>query len=96
MDKADKFIFYKKVADSFISTREIKNEEEVDNMTSLLTRNLQQEVQRKFIPDNKIEVYKNDHLLGTLLNSTKEGFVNFANEYLKVGFHLTYGIGQSL
>ena len=63
-----------------------------------MKRNIKPEYQRKFIAQQKIEIYKQGKLLGVLLISgTKEDpFVNFTNEKFGFGFKLTYGIGMSL
>ena len=98
VDSADKIVFYARHADSFAITRSVDSLEYLQNLKIILRRNIKPEMQRKFIAQQKIEIYKQEKLLGILLISrTKENpFVNFTNGTFGFGFKLTYGIGMSL
>jgi hypothetical protein len=98
VDSADKIVFYARQADTFAIIKTVDSLGYVQNLKNILKRNIKPDYQRKFIAQNKIEIYRHEKLLGVLLISgTKEDpFVNFTNEKFGFGFKLTYGIGMSL
>ncbi len=98
VDNADKIVFYVRHADTFAITKSIDSLEHLKNLKNILKRNIKPEYQRKFMAQQKIEIYRHDKLLGTLLISgiTEKPFVNFTNDTFGFGFRLTYGIGNSL
>jgi hypothetical protein len=98
VDSADKIVFYARHADTFAITKSVDSLEYLENLKNILKRNIKIESQRKFIAQQKIEIYRHEKLLGILLISgTKEHpFVNFTNDKFGFGFKLTYGIGMSL
>ena len=68
------------------------------NFKDILTRNVDPEIQRKFINDVKIDIYKGNKQIAFLMitNGDKSPFVNFNSDKLNFGFRLTYGIGQTI
>jgi type III secretory pathway component EscR len=73
-----------------------KNQVEV--FKSILKRNIEPEIQRKFIANIQIDLFENESRIGFLMvteNETKP-FVNFGSDGLNFGFQLTYGISQYL
>jgi hypothetical protein len=98
VDRADKLKYYIRNGNTFTLTRETDSPEQLQSQKNILKRNIEFDLQRKFIPGYKIEIYKEGKLLGTLLiNTSKESpFVNFQNKNFGFGFKLTYGIGMSL
>ena len=98
VDSADKIVFYFRHGDTFVITKSVESSEHLHNLKNILKRNIKPENQRKFIAQQKIEIFGHEKLLGVLLiNGTKEDpFVNFTNAKFGFGFKLTYGIGMSL
>ena len=93
VDSSNKVVYYTKINGVFIITREATVDEHLQTSKNILKRNIKPEEQRNITPTNKIEIYKNEKVIGTLLISD---FVNFNSANLKFGFRLTYGIGMSL
>lgn len=98
VDRADKILFYSKIDDTFILSKEVDSVAHLQNLKNILKRHIEPESQRKFVASQKIEIYEHGNLLGVLLISDpKENpFVNFTNDKFGFGFKLTYGIGMSL
>lgn len=98
VDSADKIVFYARHADTFAISKIVDSLAYLENLKNILKRNIKIETQRKFIAQQKIEIYRQEKLQGLLLISgTKEHpFVNFTNDKFGFGFKLTYGIGMSL
>lgn len=68
------------------------------NFKSILTRNVKPEMQRKFIGNIRIDIYKSDQRTAflTIAGSNTNPFANFNSGSLHFGFRLTYGIGQAI
>ncbi len=98
IDDADTFKIYKRIDDTFVLENQVYKPEYAKSLKSILTRHINPEYQKKFIPNAKIEIYNGEKLKGALLISTsKENpFVNFSNGEFGFGFKLTYGIGMYL
>jgi len=81
------------------SARKVEfDKKQVEIFKDILKRNIEPEIQRKFIADAQIDLYEKDGRIGFLMitdNETKP-FVNFGSDNLNFGFHLTYGIGMYL
>ncbi len=81
------------------SARKIElDKKQVEMFKDILKRNIEPEIQRKFIADAQVNLYENDGRIGFLMltdNETKP-FVNFGSENLNFGFPMTYGIGMYL
>lgn len=74
------------------------DKKQVEIFKDILKRNIEPEIQRKFIADTQIDLYKNDSRIGFLMitDNTTKPFVSFGSDDLNFGFQLTYGIGQYL
>jgi hypothetical protein len=98
VDSADNLKYFIKDVNTFTLTKEIVSFEQLQNQKNILKRHIELDLQRKFLPKYKIEIYREEKLIGTLLinNSKDYPFVNFQNENFGFGFKLTYGIGMSL
>jgi hypothetical protein len=66
------------------------------SLKKVLTRHIKPEIQRKFISDARIELFRNKKRIAFLLiaNDSQNGFANFNSDSLQFGFRLTYGIGM--
>jgi hypothetical protein len=73
-------------------------EQQIGNFKDLLIRNIKPELQRKFINDVRIDIFRNNQKTAFLMitNGDKEPFANFNSDGLNFGFRLPYGIGQIL
>ena len=73
-------------------------EQQIVNFKHILSRNVKPELQREFINDVRIDIFKDNRRTAFLLinNSDKLPFVNFNSDSVNFGFRLTYGIGQTL
>ena len=71
---------------------------QVEIFKDIMRRNIEPEIQRKFIADIQIDLYENENRIGFLMITDNESkpFVNFGSDDLNFGFRLTYGIGQYL
>ena len=81
------------------SEKEIElDKNQVEIFKDILKRNIEPEIQRKFIADIQIDLYENESRIGFLMITHNESkpFVNFGSDDLNFGFELTYGIGQYL
>ena len=81
------------------SEKEIElDKNQVEIFKDILKRNIEPEIQRKFIADIQIDLYENESRIGFLMITYNESkpFVNFGSDDLNFGFELTYGIGQYL
>lgn len=74
------------------------DKKQVEIFKDILKRNIEPEIQRKFIADIQIDLYENENRIGFLMITDNESkpFVNFGSDDLNFGFVLTYGIGQYL
>ena len=97
VDSADKIVFYARQADTFAIAYSADSLEHLQSVKNILKRNIKPEDQRKFIAHQKIEIYKQQKLLGVLLISgiNEDPFVNFTSDRFGFGFKMTYGIGMS-
>ena len=68
------------------------------NIKDIFTRNIKPELQRNFINDVSIQLYRGGIKIATLLITTNvtKPFVNFKSDSLNFGFPLTYGIGMTI
>ena len=98
VDIADQFKYYDRDNDTFVLYKVVIAPEDVQNLKNIFKRHIEPELQKRFTPQNKIEIYKQSNLLGVFLinGSHKDPFVNFKGENLWFGFKCTYGIGMSL
>ena len=97
VDTSDKIVFYARQADTFAIAYSADSLEHLQGVKDILKRNIKPEDQRKFIAQQKIEIYKDQKLLGVLLISgiNEDPFVNFTCDRFGFGFKMTYGIGMS-
>lgn len=74
------------------------DKKQVEIFKDILKRNIESEIQRKFIANIQIDLYENESRIGFLMITDNENnpFVNFGSDKLNFGFHLTYGIGMYL
>ena len=98
IDSADQFRYYIRNNDTFTLTKKVIISEQVQSLKNILKRNIEPELQQKFIAYHKIEIYRKGDLQGALLisGSKEYPYVNFTNGNFGFGFRLTYGIGMSL
>ena len=71
---------------------------QVEIFKDILKRNIEPEIQRKFIADIQIDLYANENRIGflTVTDKVTNPFVNFDSDDLNFGFQMTYEIGQYL
>jgi len=98
INEADTFKIYKRVNNTLVLKKLIFQPDYLKSLKGILTRHVNSEYQRKFIPNATIEIYKGNKLNGTLLIATSKenSFVNFSSTDFGFGFKLTYGIGMYL
>ena len=73
-------------------------EQQIVNFKHILSRNIKPELQREFINNVRIDIFKDNRRTAFLLinNRDKLPFVNFNSDSANFGFRLTYGIGQTI
>ena len=74
----------------------ILTEQQTAAFKNILTRNVIPKLQRKFLYDVIIDLYKDTNRIGfiRILNNPEHPFANFSSDSLSFGFDLPYGIGM--
>jgi hypothetical protein len=74
----------------------ILSNQKIEELKKVLSENIKPELQRKFIKDVSIDLYKDSNRLAFLLitNNQAEPFINFNSQNLNFGFRTTYRIGM--
>jgi hypothetical protein len=96
IDDCDKVKIFRKTGEDFKLVMEITDRDELMTLKAILKRDVNPEMQGKFLADKRFEIYKGDHVIGQLLikESDETPFVNFVCDDFGFGFRLTYGIGM--
>ena len=74
----------------------ILTEQQTVAFKNILTRDVIPKLQRKFLYDVVIDLYKDSNRIGyiRILNNPEHPFANFSSDSLGFGFDLPYGIGM--
>jgi hypothetical protein len=96
IDDCDKVKIFRKTDNDFKLVIEIKGKDELMNLKTILKRDINPEMQEKFLADKRFEIFKGEKVIGQLLinESDERPFVNFVCNDFGFGFKLTYGIGM--
>ena len=78
------------------SKKIILTEQQTEAFKNILTRSVTPKLERKFLYDVIIDLYKDTNRIGfiRILNNPEHPFANFSSDSLSFGFDLPYGIGM--
>ena len=98
INDCDRVKIYTRTDNDFNLIKEIIDKDDLLTLKTILKRDINPEMQEKFIANKRFEILKGDKVVGQLMiNDSKERpFANFVSDDFGFGFRLTYGIGMYL
>lgn len=94
VQEADRFKVFYNATNKTVTVPEHSTE----NFKKILTRNVEPEMQRKFMADVRIDIFTGGKRTAFLMitNRGTNPFVNFGSNGMSFCFPLTYGMGQAV
>lgn len=92
VDQADRLRIYTEAGAELIFTREVTDPQALGNIKALLKQHVTPSRKQKLFPNEKLELYSGNTLLGELwiFHSGSAPYANFETPEFEFGFALTY------